>query len=33
MNMAEIRRIADGEGGTAAALWDEQNRTTSTVAR
>jgi hypothetical protein len=27
MSMAEIRRIADGEGGTAAALWDEQNRT------
>jgi len=27
MSMAEIRRIADGEGRTAAALWDEQNRT------
>jgi GNAT superfamily N-acetyltransferase len=25
--MAEIRRIADGEGRTAAAPWDEQNRT------
>ena len=25
--MAEIRRIADGEGETVAALWDEQNRT------
>jgi len=25
--MAEIRRIADGEGEMAAALWDEQART------
>ncbi len=25
--MAEIRRIADGEGETVAELWDEQNRT------
>ncbi len=25
--MAEIRRIADGEGETVAALWEEQNRT------
>ena len=25
--MAEIRRIADGEDETVAALWDEQNRT------
>lgn len=25
--MAEIRRIADGEGETVAALWDEQNQT------
>jgi GNAT superfamily N-acetyltransferase len=27
MTMAEIRRIADGEGETVATLWDEQNRT------
>jgi ribosomal protein S18 acetylase RimI-like enzyme len=27
MNMAEVRRIADGEGETVAALWDEQSRT------
>jgi GNAT superfamily N-acetyltransferase len=26
MNMAEVRRIRDGEGETAAALWDEQAR-------
>jgi GNAT superfamily N-acetyltransferase len=25
--MAEIRRIADGEGEAVAVLWDEQNRT------
>lgn len=25
--MAEIRRIAGGEGDAVAALWDEQNRT------
>lgn len=25
--MAEIRQIADGEGQTVAALWDEQNQT------
>ena len=25
--MAKIRRIADGEGETVAAMWDEQNRT------
>lgn len=25
--MVEIRQIADGEGETVAALWDEQNRT------
>ncbi len=27
--MAEIRRIRDGEGEAAAALWDEQNRTSA----
>ncbi|HEY3947272.1 MAG TPA: hypothetical protein VGL78_18755 [Solirubrobacteraceae bacterium] len=27
MNVAEIRRIADGEGETVAALWDQQSRT------
>jgi GNAT superfamily N-acetyltransferase len=27
--MAEIRRIAEGEGETVAALWDEQNRTSA----
>jgi hypothetical protein len=31
--MAEIRRVADGEGETVAALWDEQNRTGIDVGR
>lgn len=27
--MVEIRRTADGDGEAAAALWDEQNRTSA----